>query len=234
MGPVSSRLRTRARGIEPRILGSAERTFTRRAPSWCALAQTATDPSIQIKLNPSLRSVETNRSYAGELAASGGSEYNRIKRSASPPPLRRIGEIIAESELAPLVIEFASKHKTDSGNSCVTKARDILRAVLAPHERRAEIQRRLAAASRRRTWTLPVNLRHKEKAASEALLRSRMHDRLQDSVLFSQWDRNIPRGNTHLQANSAVCALHFDERYIEPICSRYRCMSDVLGILACC
>ncbi|KAG0440425.1 hypothetical protein HPB47_016286 [Ixodes persulcatus] len=36
-----------------------------------------------------------------------------------------------------------------------------------------------------------------------------------DPVLFSQWDRNIPRGDTHLQENSAVCALHFDERYIE-------------------
>ncbi|KAG0428053.1 hypothetical protein HPB47_024946 [Ixodes persulcatus] len=61
----------------------------------------------------------------------------------------------------------------------------------------------------------PVNLRRKEKAASEALLRSRMHDRLQDPVLFSHWDRNIPRGDTHLQENSGVCALHFDERYIE-------------------
>ncbi|KAM7306928.1 hypothetical protein ISCGN_010570 [Ixodes scapularis] len=34
-------------------------------------------------------------------------------------------------------------------------------------------------------------------------------------VLFSQWDRNISRGYTHLQENSVVCALHFDERYIE-------------------
>ncbi|KAG0430705.1 hypothetical protein HPB47_022443 [Ixodes persulcatus] len=58
----------------------------------------------------------------------------------------------------------------------------------------------------------PVNLRRKERAASEALLRSRMHDRLQDPVLFCQWDRNIPKGDTHLQENSAVCALHFDER----------------------
>ncbi|KAG0444752.1 hypothetical protein HPB47_013424, partial [Ixodes persulcatus] len=51
----------------------------------------------------------------------------------------------------------------------------------------------------------PVNLRRKEKAESEALLRSRMHDRpaKQDPVLFSQWDRNIPRGDTHLQENSA-------------------------------
>ncbi|KAG0426544.1 hypothetical protein HPB47_026344, partial [Ixodes persulcatus] len=57
----------------------------------------------------------------------------------------------------------------------------------------------------------PVNLRRKEKAASEAPLRSRMHDRLQDPVLFSHWDRNIPKGDTHLQENSGVCALHFDE-----------------------
>ncbi|KAG0440798.1 hypothetical protein HPB47_016173 [Ixodes persulcatus] len=36
-----------------------------------------------------------------------------------------------------------------------------------------------------------------------------------DPALLSQWDRNTPRGETHHQGKSAVCALHFDERYIE-------------------
>ncbi|KAG0418511.1 hypothetical protein HPB47_004783 [Ixodes persulcatus] len=65
-----------------------------------------------------------------------------------------------------------------------------------------------------------------------------------DPVLFSQWDRNIPRGDTHHQENFAVCALHFDERYIERYFSgvsldpfeilRYETMNDVLGFVASC
>ncbi|KAM7301076.1 uncharacterized protein ISCGN_016638 [Ixodes scapularis] len=51
-----------------------------------------------------------------------------------------------------------------------------------------------------------------------------------DPVLFSQWDRNIPRGDTHLQENSAVCALHFDEWCIERYFSEVRVDGDVVRI----
>ncbi|KAG0425480.1 hypothetical protein HPB47_027361 [Ixodes persulcatus] len=51
-----------------------------------------------------------------------------------------------------------------------------------------------------------------------------------DAVLFSQWDSNIPRGDTHLQENSAACALHFDKRYIERYFSEVRVDEDVVRI----
>ncbi|XP_064462616.1 uncharacterized protein LOC135373324 [Ornithodoros turicata] len=36
-----------------------------------------------------------------------------------------------------------------------------------------------------------------------------------DSGLFVQWQRNIPRKDKELEANSVVCELHFDERFID-------------------
>ncbi|KAH6932452.1 hypothetical protein HPB50_006053 [Hyalomma asiaticum] len=37
---------------------------------------------------------------------------------------------------------------------------------------------------------------------------------VKDEALFAQWRRAIPRADKLLQENSAVCELHFDERYI--------------------
>lgn len=50
----------------------------------------------------------------------------------------------------------------------------------------------------------------------------------EDPVLFSQWDKNIPRADISLQPHSAVCKLHFDERNIERHFPEVRVEGDVV------